>query len=359
MFLFAAMASVALASCTTDESVFEGAKSTAGKIEFAAANYATQTRGTHGQVSLANTDFKVYAWENGSTNIIMDSVKVKYKGSAWLPESGHDYYWPNNIDVDFTAVAPAAAVVNEVADVDRSSAATTITFEYDATNPNPTTTNLMYADYVTQKYGYAADSDNTNDNPQVALLFRHVMAKLKFVAHQVNPSPLPNGIDSYGIMVNSMTLSGVKDQGRLVVNNSYVNAAKGDDANTVWTTSQTSDFASWQIVSTNKSIETDDYESTTDCPNYYVMPQAVAVNINLNIVYTVTTRFNGGTSSVQEFVKDIKLSTIDAVQNWYTNKNITYTINISPIDLKPITFTAQEENWCNHVNGSTTFNGGN
>ena len=59
MFLFATLASVALASCTTDESVFDGAKAKGEKIEFAAANYAAQTRGSHGEDAFSNTSFSI------------------------------------------------------------------------------------------------------------------------------------------------------------------------------------------------------------------------------------------------------------------------------------------------------------
>ena len=379
MFLFAAMASVAFASCTTDESVFDAAKEQ-GKIEFVAANYVAQTRGGHdtnGYATFSNADFSVYSWEDGTNYDLMYNVGVTYADDA-CTVSG-TYYWPNKKAMDFTAVSPAAATGDDgVATVDRTSAGvSTITFEFANANDNTNETNLMYADEVTQTYDYDATSAPNND-PKVALLFRHVLAKLKVVLTQKDPSTFEAGVKSYEVKVKSLKMSNIQECGKLVVDETYMNAAKTDNANTVWTLADNPVTTEWTIHTNNEgtSLQKNEfdaegkltktaknYESTAeDFVNYYVMPQTITEDDAttgdvegqyITIEYDVVTTFTSGTVATRPYTRTIPLSKMKSdVANWYTNKYITYTINISPADLVPITFSVQEEHWCEEVKGS-------
>ena len=343
MFLFAAMASVALASCTTDESVFDAAKEQ-GKIEFVAANYVAQTRGGHGETTFSNEDFKVYAWEKGTNYALMDGVKMVKSGTAWATANSKTYYWPNKKALEFTAVSPAD---NDYVSVARTDVGvSTLTFKFDDSYVNPTNVNLMYADQVEQTYDYDATS-----NSEVALLFRHVLAKLKIVLAQKDPSPLENGVASYEVIVKDLSIEGIQNKGTLVVDETYMTAAKEDNANTIW--SAPAGGATWTIFSSQtKNLKKDgNYVSTAaDWENYYVMPQAVNGQV-MKINYTVKTTFTSGTVATREYTRDVELKNIAAVTNWYTNKYITYTINISPAALVPITFSVEEEVWCEDVEG--------
>ena len=355
MLLTAAMVSVALTSCVTDESFVDVAKKD-GEIKFVAANYAAQSRGGHGEIDLANTGFTVYAWEDNQNYALMNGVQMAYTNNAWTPTDGKKYYWPNQVALDFTAVAPAT---NNFSTVTRSDAGvTTIKFDFSST-ANPTNVNLMYADYVNQSYDYDAASPNAN----VALLFRHVLAKLKVVLTQKDPAQNEDGVLSYEVKVKSLKISGIANKGSLTVDDAYVTDAKGDNANEVW--SDASGSAEWSIYTGEYSLQTNTVSAgvlsktatnlvSTDLTgheNYYVMPQTVSGQ-TLTVEYDVVTTFTSGSVATRPYEKTINLSAISAVTNWYTNKYITYTINISPADLMPITFSAKEENWCEDVNGS-------
>ena len=362
MFLFAAMASVALASCTTDESVFEGAKANGEKIEFVAANYAAQTRGGHDTIPLAGTNFKVYAWEKGKNYALIDGETMNYVSDAWTAASGTKYYWPNNTTLDFTAVAPAAAV-DAIATPNRTvGGETTIAFEYTSTNNSKiSTTNLMFADFRSQTYDY----DSRASSATVPLCFRHMMAKLNVVVKQKDPDTFEDGVLAYEVKLKSVTFNKIYDEGNITVDAAYVAKAITDNANTIW--NDQDGATSWTVMSTSgTSLQTNPItgtvpnqilEATAPAPYastavYYAMPQQIVDKVQeIVVTYQVVTTFKSGTVTTRDYTRTINLKDIDAVQNWYTNKNITYTINISPAELTAITFSAHEEKWCDEVTG--------
>ena len=155
-----------------------------------------------------------------------------------------------------------------------------------------------------------------------------------------------------------LVINNIYDKGSLTVDDTYVEKAKTDAANTVWTLPATPTTTAWTIYNgagqtpaTSYSLNSD-FESTAQgFENYYVMPQAVSGQ-TLTVTYDVVTTFTSGSVATRPYERTINLSNISAVTNWYTNKYITYTINISPADLVPITFSAKEEKWCEEVNGS-------
>lgn len=341
MFLFAAFAGIALASCTTDEEIFAPVNQ-GNEIEFVAANYVSQTRGGHGEATFSNENFAVYAWEEGTNKALMANVNVIQSGNSWKPESG-TYYWPDNTFIDFTAISPSGneAFTSVTRANDGSSSDIVVTFN--DTYPNPTDVNLMFADTTKQKYVYPVNN-TAPSAPAVPMLFRHLLAKLKVVVNQASVTP-PAGIDSYVIKLTDLSFTGICDKGTLTVDNNYRTAAKGDNANTVWSSQEGS--ATWEII---KDTETELPYNTTE--NYYVMPQNITGAQKVVIEYDITTNFTSGTVTTSHKTRTIDLKDITTkVENWYTNKFITYTINISPADLAEITFTAEEEIWCEEVEG--------
>ena len=333
MFLFAAMASVAFASCTTDESVFDAAKEQ-GKIEFVAANYAAQTRGEHDSLAFTNADYTVWAWENGEDVEHMDSVKVTAPSTV----TG-TYYWPN-FALDFAATTPYGdprIVLN------RTGGKSTITFTFDATDNKEHVTNLMFADFVeSQSY----DSDLNQGNKVVALKFRHVLSRLNVIVKQVNPDSI-DGIDSYNVTVNSLSFDGFLNEGSLTI--AEDTAANYKTNNYIWAPATPAVTDNWSIIATDKDIEEAAFATGYDHgdENYFVMPQEIPATAKLNITYTVTTRFTNRTSSKETYTKSVALNAItdgrNPITKWFTNKNVTYTINITPADLEPISFTVAEE----------------
>lgn len=341
MFLFATLASVALASCTTDESVFDGAKVKGEKIEFAAANYAAQTRAEHDLGAFTNEDYQVWAInvdENDLDKALIKGVDVDYNSSTFVSTiqgTPNTYYWPNYA-LDFVATSPYD---DPRVALTRAGGVSTVKFTFDGTNANTTTTNLMIADYVSnQTYGV-----NGAGSAAVALKFRHVLANLNVNVNQVNPS-LPDGIDGYNVTVNSLAINGIQCQGSFTaVEGTYAGAT----TNYIWERATTPVTTNWNIITSARSLEGSPF--TTTATKYYVMPQDIDAAVTLTISYTVTTRFTNGTTSVKTFTPTVQLNTIldsytsSPIIKWQTNKNVTYTINIEPAALTAISFTVKEE----------------
>ena len=338
MLFIAAVASVALASCTNDENTFEGVKN-GREVSFVAADYANQSRAEHDiNLAFSNANYKVWAWFNGDDEAFIDGLTVNADGSY----AGDTYYWPDQA-LDFAAVSPAA---DPRITVSRDAVgATTVTYKFDGVNENTTTTNLMHADFVVGQ---------TKTTPTVALGFRHALAKLNVVLHQnaVAAGSLPTGVKEYEVVLKNVRINGILCQGTFTVT---ANAQNTTDR--VWDASIAT--TNWNILtSATLSIKDADYATTTD---YYVMPQTLADATTITIEYDViATLTSGGTSKLEksatvELNEICKAGTTDEITDWFTNKVITYTFNINPTsELTPIAFAAKEEEW-GTVGGSHTF----
>ena len=344
MFFFAAIASVALASCTNDETTFEGVKN-GREMTFVAADYVHQTRAEHDlNQAFSNADYQVWAWVDGTDDAHISALEVAADGTY----TGK-YYWPDEA-LDFAAISPAN---DPRIAVSRASGATTVTYTFDATNGNDQT-NLMHADFVDAQ---------TKSTPSVALGFRHALAKLNVVVKQTQTPDggTPDGtsdVAGYQVLVNKLSIDNFHTQGKYVVTDNAQNKADN-----VWT--GTSTPASWNIITSATSLVTDitsfadNVFNATYNTTGYVMPQALSNDVKVNIDFDIVTVFKSGATSTINRTASVVLNTItngtDAIANWYTNKNITYTFIINPkYELTPITFTATEEEW-GATDGSYTF----
>lgn len=358
LFLIAAFAGMALASCTTDESTFEGVED--GRLmNFVAADYVHQTRGeAKPSGTFSNSDYKVYGWYTGTKVAHFDPLTV----SGSTAENGYEsgYYWPDE-SLDFAAVSPADNA--RIAVTRNNNGTTTITYTFDgSTKKNDNATNLMHADFVTQQL-------NANkNNATVALGFRHALAKLDVKVHQntVADNSLPTGVAGYEVVVTSLNITGIHDQGTYTVTENTINTA--DDR--LWT--DPAGAATWNIIERDRSLMTvtkaQNAKPTNYAPNdfsvanYYVMPQAIPATANVNIAYKVITYLETGGTTTKTVTKDVLVKNIgkknnreDKITHWYANKHISYTFNINPVsDLTPITFSAKEETW-NTEDGTHEF----
>ena len=335
MFLFAAFAGVALASCTTDEEIFAPVNQ-GNEIEFVAANYVHQTRTEHAlNQPFSNADFSVWAWKTKTANVHMEDVTVTYNNGA--NNVTGTYYWPDD-SLDFAAVSPAA---DDRIQVIRTGAATSITYTFeDAENMRNDQTNLMHADFVTAS------------KATVALGFRHALAKLNVVVNQTQDADGvdPTGAAGYQVNVNKLSIEDFDCYGTYKVTSNSQNTADN-----VWT--NTGGDADWTIISDSTSLVKDTVNfadqtfSATYMTDGFVMPQELSSNVKVYIDYDIVTKFNSGATSTINKKDTVLLNTIkngsgNAITHWYTNKEITYTFTINPkYELTPITFSATEEVW--------------
>ena len=335
MLFFAALASVAFASCTSDESVFNGAKESK-EIKFQSAIYASQTRAEHDPTLTPVENFRVAAWLEGK-----DAFYIREEMTpAGAFVSNNTYYWPTDgSGLDVAAVSPATAV-NDYVFVTRSAGTAVTDFKFTSANPNPNTTNLMFADYVK---GQKADENST-----VTLLFRHALANLHVNVEQALQEDNGQKL-SWEVKINSLTVKNIKNIGEFQVGWDF-NATTED----YYWNNLDGNFT-WNLVTAPTTIK---YSKFTSPGNHYIVPQQfdaaapIAIVINYDIITTYS--LNGQTTTVN-YDKEVDLSTLkyttaagsnQTLEGFAMNKDITINVKINPSEtLTPITFTVQEEEW--------------
>ena len=102
-----AVAGLALASCSSDETIASQATSQANEISFRAFNNG-MTRAADAHFNVANDQFKVTAFPQGTTTTAyFSNVIFKTADGSTFTSTGGKYYWPNSTNLDFYAWAPA------------------------------------------------------------------------------------------------------------------------------------------------------------------------------------------------------------------------------------------------------------
>lgn len=103
-----AVAGLALASCSSDETIASQATSQANEISFRAFNNG-MTRAVDAHFNVANDQFKVTAFPQGTTSTAyFSNVIFKTADGSTFTSTGGKYYWPSSTYLDFYAWAPAA-----------------------------------------------------------------------------------------------------------------------------------------------------------------------------------------------------------------------------------------------------------
>lgn len=102
-----AVAGLALASCSSDETIASQATSQANEISFRAFNNG-MTRAADAHFNVANDQFKVTAFPQGTTSTAyFSNVIFKTADGNTFTSTGGKYYWPSSTNLDFYAWAPA------------------------------------------------------------------------------------------------------------------------------------------------------------------------------------------------------------------------------------------------------------
>ena len=333
-FFFAALATIALASCTNDESVFEGIAQ-GDEINFAVAKYTPQTRAEHGEGDAFNDEIFIWSWYNGSDTKVID--KDKYMGTGFV--NGNVYYWPvNNQALDFVAVPTAMANKYLESIIRTNTGDTELTFSLNTTYYHGD--NLMTTEVV-KNYNRA--------NQTVPLLFRHLFAKLYV---NVNQSVITKAnVAKWTVTLNEVTLNNLRKEGDVKINDSWT--AANNEVDQTWNNTTAHGGDSWTVTSTDKDLTAGAYASTE---TYYILPQPLnADEQTITIKYTIETDYLGNTTqpnTVETYTRTFDLADVTNITAWNMNKVITYNISINPTEeLTPIEFSVNEEVWSDNING--------
>lgn len=335
VFFFAVLASVAFAGCTFDEGVSDGAVN-GNEIDFAVAQYTPQTRAEHEPTIDFTAPIKVWSWYNGADTPVIPGDE--YNPSTEVFTSGKKYYWPaDGTPLDFVAVPTSVGSDYFTAPGRAADGATALTFVIPSGNDYHST-NLMTTEVLT---------NNTSSAGAVALIFRHLLSKVKI---NVSQKVREDADDArWLVTVNSIQVSGLKNAGQVVIDNSW-DAKAGDK---LWNT--TSGSETWQVTNTDQPLYASINAGAASTPyasaaTYYMLPQElVADTQKITIEYTIETDYLGNPTqpnSTETYTQTFDLKDVTTITQWAMNKNITYNIFIDPSStLNPIEFTVKEEEW--------------
>jgi hypothetical protein len=340
-FLFAAMASMVLASCTTDEQVFDVAK--AGKeIRFDVVAGTAQTRAEHDIDAPYDGKLQIWAWEEGTANAIINGDVYDAANKTFA--SGKSYYYPADGDnVDFVAV-PVETISKTNANGDEESyfnapvrttdGKTTMNFSTPAGILNHAT-DAMTTELVSQNSG------------TVPMILRHLMAKLNI---RVQQTARFNAATQCLVTLNDLQIRKAHINGAVAIDQDWTAVNGGNDR--LWDT--TKGDGTWDVVTADYPLCANIDPAFGDVTNFetseakFVLPQDLANGQELYIKYTVQTKYLNDQPTVTEvFEKTIPLKDIAAnIQTWAMNKNITYVISINPLEVSNmITFEFNVEEW--------------
>ena len=324
--LFISAAALLFASCSKiAETGSVAPQQLQREITFQTAAHVTKV---DGPVFPTTETFSVYAWTAASTlPYFMDNVTVAYDGtSAWKPQ-GETYYWPKYSTVDFIAYYPtnmSGITVEE----------NKIT--YSNIDAGTLQKDIMYTD---KAVGFSNNvdlmTDGVNAYQGVPLIFRHALAKVKFIVQLAyNHKQEADGtVTDWEVKVNDMSINSIYSKGSCVLT---LNATPTEgivgwtrpedtDGNHVWTPA--GPFENFPNLLNQNIVPGQLYEAL---PERYVMPQtlvagAQTITVNLNIK---TTR-NGVLVLDETFSKTVNL-TIPAIPAWEMNHIYTYRLMLTP-----------------------------
>lgn len=364
LLFLAALSSVALASCVSDESPSIDATPSGKAISFNAPVMYSQTKAVGYTGEIVGTyptdeEFCVYAvwtpesytkWDatGNSAKWYMSTggagIKVTHDPSiddtttgssgAWAPET--NYYWPKNGYLTFAAYSPAEASGT----FSYGKEGLTITnFEVEGTASNQY--DLMFSDRAYNKKTSTSGSNTTYDG--VDILFKHALSSIKFKVK------LKEDYTGTTIKVKKISIYKIENKGTFTENILTENSA-GDTKTPEWTSSGALvpdtdpyiPFSGEQVVTTTPS-------PLSGASDLILMPQkfhdgTIVTNAekNLKIEYTITSA--AGNDIPQEEIVSFSEIPTDAgnVSEWKIGFRYTYTLIFG---LDKIYFAPEVKSW--------------
>ena len=199
-FIFAA-AALALAACSSDETVSDNSTSPGNEINFRPL-VSNVTRAADAHFSQTNDEFKVTAFPQGTTTTAYFSNVIFKTTDGATFTSTNKYYWPSGTNLDFYAWAPAGQSDNyaSIPVTVASAAAEQIDLVYGKT---------LDWGKVTLQSGTAATHAISTTSPGVVINFRHAESKVVIKLKNSNPN--------LKITANNVTIGNVSGSGTFAI----------------------------------------------------------------------------------------------------------------------------------------------
>ena len=340
----AALVGVAFTSCVRNE---EFAPKTQKEISFEVANYVQSTR--VGAFD-TNESFGAYVWHNnGSTLTLMnnDVATVSHSDSKWAPTP--TLYWPTTGSVDCQAYYPTTLKPT------MDATGLTLTYPtYTVRNAKENAAAVPAHDvkYANRAHRYIANEISYDGFNGIPTLFNHALAKLNFKVALSDTEGLEDVV--WTAEVTKITVEGVYDTGNLELKTTV---PTGDNkAQSTWTLPTP---AIWTKVGDTKAdernwegtvaLEEGDVKTFDAGETYYVLPQAIEDNVQKGTITYSLTQSVGGVTTTTNHTKSFNFYG-KLLDNWEMNKNITYTLTITP-KTNTILFAPAVTEWTDN-NGS-------
>lgn len=198
-----AVAGLALASCSSDETIASQATSQANEISFRPLNNG-MTRAADAHFDVANDQFKVTAFPQGTTSTAyFSNVIFKTEDGSTFTSTGGKYYWPSSTNLDFYAWAPAGQSDNyaSIPVTVASEAASQIDLVYGKT--------LDWGKVALQTGTDAGHLIDGSSVPGVTINFRHAESKVVI--------QLKNSNSNLKITASNATIGNVSGSGTFAI----------------------------------------------------------------------------------------------------------------------------------------------
>lgn len=347
LFFIAAIAGVALVSCTKNEVAPIAQQD---EITFVTPVVGPQTKVQYGEIDVNYNEaehFGVYAvhtpgdldtWGAGTLYMGVEDgagLKCVYKTNYWAPEK--PYYWPKEGKLSFAAYSPF-----EVSGTVKYDEAGLSVAGHTVSNNTAEHVDFMYAPRVYNRNSSTEEGDDDNlkyEYDGVNILFEHAMSSIVFkVARKT-------GIDSNTeITLNKITLT--KPYLKADFNETITDGATYDAAPKWSNWDSATDVVAYEPAT--GAILTEDlveYVNNTD-DDIILIPQTLTDEVKVVLEYTIK---NPGNHEVDQ-VSEIQLNTHTA--SWGIGTRYTYNITIG---LDEIIFDPAVTEWKDATGVAITF----
>lgn len=308
-FMFAAMASVVLASCVKNEPVATVEQGDLITFEAPVVAPATKAAGVGTVVYPAGDKFFLYGWyhanENGNfENKYIPGAEIsKVNGQNYFAPST-SYYWPKSGYLSFFAYSPSAlpeggdgSLVPGTMALEKS-----MTLTYTVPSTPEKQADVLYSEWAMNK---TAQSEVTTvgDYEGVEIVFNHALSAVVFSFSGV--------ANTY--QINSVTLSGVKETAVLT----------STPASTSWA-APTGDDVTYNVLSTPTTVS----GTATTSAMFMLIPQGLA-SAQLTINYSL--KNPSANEWIPQVAKVIDLDTAkdgsaNAIDSWVMGTRYTYNV---------------------------------
>lgn len=342
--LFAALAVVAMASCTKNE---VSQSTVTNEITFATPVLARHTKSTEitGTTYPNTASFNVYAWYNpghsfdvGSASAYMSNVQVSHTSSinddtpgdagAWVP--AYKYYWPKQGVLTFDAYSPNGLS----GDVSATAAAGITVTNHVVSTTLASQQDFLYATRAKNKTSSTDGNNATYDGVDIA--FNHALAVVKFTA-----KTKADYHETTTIKIKDIKIQSIKNMGTFEQKESITPTPtptwSAQDGSAEYVALTADNYA--QSVEINSSSS-----EISGCSTVIVLPQDFTASLQkLHIEYYLQTNASGAQPLLQTADLYFHHASALADENkWAMGKRYTYNIVIG---LDEIYFAPSVAEW--------------